>query len=74
MKSSYSFTELEAAINYWRTRSPSTGEEQALCSQAAALAEPYALMIFNRQAAVAAETITPQAREALAQWHTSLGL
>jgi len=39
--------ELEAAINYWRSQSPSEGEELRLCPEAAALAKPYALMIVQ---------------------------
>ncbi|VDK99930.1 hypothetical protein FR5810_00831 [Bordetella pertussis] len=32
--------ELEQAINYWRHRAPSQGDESRLCAQAAALATP----------------------------------
>lgn len=39
--------ELEAAINYWRTQSPSFGDELHLCTEASALAKPYALMIVQ---------------------------
>jgi len=39
-------TELESAINFWRQRSPSVGEELRLCSEASSLATPYALMII----------------------------
>jgi hypothetical protein len=39
--------ELEAAINYWRSQSPAEGEEFRLCSEAATLAKPYALMIIQ---------------------------
>ena len=39
--------ELEAAINYWRSQSPVEGEEFRLCSEAATLAKPYALMIIQ---------------------------
>ena len=38
--------ELEAAINYWRSKSPAEGEELRLCLEASALAKPYALMIM----------------------------
>lgn len=67
----YSLTELEAAINYWRNLSPSRGEELALCAQASALAEPYALMIFESKSEIAAETLSDQARQALAEWEAS---
>ena len=39
--------ELEAAINYWRSQSPSEGDELRLCPEASALAKPYALMIVQ---------------------------
>jgi hypothetical protein len=39
--------ELEAAINYWRSQSPSAGDELHLCPEASALARPYALMIIQ---------------------------
>jgi len=39
--------ELEAAINYWRSQSPSVGDELRLCPEASALAKPYALMIVQ---------------------------
>lgn len=39
--------ELEAAINYWRSQSPSMGDELRLCPEASALAKPYALMIVQ---------------------------
>ncbi|MGE8510503.1 MAG: DUF3717 domain-containing protein, partial [Paraburkholderia terricola] len=34
--------ELEAAINFWRARSPSSGDELVLCKEASALSKPYA--------------------------------
>lgn len=40
--------ELEQAINYWRTQRPSTGEERALSAEVNALANIYALMIFQQ--------------------------
>jgi len=39
--------ELEAAINHWRSQSPSVGDELRLCPEASALAKPYALMIVQ---------------------------
>jgi hypothetical protein len=58
-------TELEAAINYWRSRSPASGDELRLCEEAGALSKPYALMIVQRQDRLAAETLEPAA---LAAW------
>lgn len=42
-----SLTDLEQAINFWRARRPSTGEEHALSTEVAALATVYALMIYE---------------------------
>ncbi len=68
MKTSYTLAELESAINYWRARSPSAGEELCLCPQASALAEPYALMIFNAQREVASDALDEAAKGALEAW------
>ncbi|MDN8102620.1 DUF3717 domain-containing protein [Burkholderia multivorans] len=46
-----SIEQLEAAINAWRNRKPSPeGNDQApaLCAEAGALADVYAMMIFQR--------------------------
>jgi len=47
--------ELEAAINFWRARSPSSGDELVLCKEASALSKPYALMIVQRRNALPPE-------------------
>jgi hypothetical protein len=60
--------QLEQAINYWRTRSPATGEESRLCREAAALATPYALMILHGRRNIAAAELAPQARAAYDGW------
>ena len=44
-----SITELEAAINFWRNRSPSQGDEMTLGYEASALSTPYAQMIVQRR-------------------------
>jgi len=72
MKDLYTLADLEAAINYWRRRSPSTGDELALCPQAAALAEPYALMIFHAKADIDARQLPAPARAALDVWHETV--
>ena len=56
--------ELEAAINFWRARSPASGDELVLCKEASALSKPYALMIVQRQNALARERLDPIASEA----------
>jgi hypothetical protein len=56
--------ELEAAINFWRARSPSSGDELVLCKEASALSKPYALMIVQRQTTLTPEGLDTSAREA----------
>ncbi|PCE26182.1 hypothetical protein BWP39_16795 [Paraburkholderia acidicola] len=56
--------ELEAAINFWRARSPASGDELVLCKEASALSKPYALMIVQRQNALARERLDPIAGDA----------
>lgn len=73
MQNSYTLAQMEAAINYWRARAPSQGEEMRLCAQANALAEPYALMIINAQSAIELSALQPAAQQALADWLQALG-
>ncbi|MGU7784056.1 DUF3717 domain-containing protein [Burkholderia sp. PU8-34] len=62
--SDISIHDLEAAINFWRARSPSSGDELRLCEEASALSKPYALLIVQRQTAVQLEGLDPKARKA----------
>jgi hypothetical protein len=64
-------TQLEQAINYWRTRSPATGEESRLCREAAALAAPYALMILYGRRQIAAGEMGEGAVSAYEAWLAS---
>ncbi|QEI04535.1 DUF3717 domain-containing protein [Pigmentiphaga aceris] len=66
---SLSLTELERAINFWRKRHPSTGEEQRLCPEAGALAEPYAMAIVTHQGEVRFEGLSNAAQAALLAWY-----
>lgn len=59
-----SIHEIEAAINFWRARSPSSGDELKLCQEASALSKPYAMLIVQKRNAVAVEGLDPRAREA----------
>ena len=59
---------LEKAINYWRERSPSIGEESRLCPQAAALSISYALMIISHRTTIALLDLTPSAGLAFQEW------
>jgi hypothetical protein len=56
--------ELEDAINFWRARSPSSGDELVLCKEASALSKPYALLIVQRQTTLSPEGLDAIAREA----------
>ncbi len=61
-------TELEQAINYWRRMRPSTGEEHALSSEVNALADVYALMIFQRARSFTLEALPGDARNLIDAW------
>ena len=73
MTSEISITELEAAINYWRQISPSEGEEMRLSKTAAALAEPYAMMIMTHRQTLSADWLSEDARAAIDQWRKAMG-
>ncbi|MCF8171779.1 MAG: DUF3717 domain-containing protein [Candidatus Methylopumilus sp.] len=66
-------TELESAINFWRQRSPSVGEELRLCPEASSLATPYALMIIERRKDIEISTLSERAQAAISSWRESLG-
>ncbi|PHY06279.1 MAG: hypothetical protein CK528_10170 [Alcaligenaceae bacterium] len=66
-------TELEAAINFWRHRSPSVGEELRLCPEASSLATPYALMIIERRKELTVAELSERAQGALAVWRDTMG-
>lgn len=61
-------TELEQAINFWRTERPSTGEERALSPEVNALANVYAMMIFNRVSSCATAALDGGCQQLLARW------
>lgn len=63
-------TDLEEAINYWRTVRPSQGEERALSREVNALATVYALMIFNHAKIVPFDTLDDTAKQLLISWRT----
>jgi hypothetical protein len=72
MQSFITLPEIEAAINFWRQRSPSVGEELRLCQEASSLATPYALMIIERRTQLEVAQLSDKAQTALLVWHTSL--
>lgn len=61
-------TELEQAINFWRRMRPSTGEEHALSAEVNALADVYALMIFQRARTFTLESLPAEARGLIDAW------
>jgi hypothetical protein len=61
-------TELEDAINYWRTLRPSLGEERALSPEVNALATVYAMMIFTHAKAIPADTLNDTCQQLIALW------
>jgi hypothetical protein len=61
-------TELEQAINYWRSLRPSTGEERALSSEVNELATVYATMIFERRMSLPLDTLEPAAKQLIESW------
>lgn len=63
-------TDIEAAINWWRDRSPSPDGITA-CAEVRALAEVYALMAYYREPLADEATLPPRAREAWLAWYAS---
>ncbi len=61
-------TELEQAINYWRSLRPSRGEERALSPEVNALANVYATMIFKRIKTMPLELIDDTSQKLLESW------
>ena len=61
-------TELEDAINFWRTACPSSGEEQALSREVNALAGIYAMMIVTHSKSLALESLDAPVRQLLQTW------
>ena len=61
-------TDIEAAINHWRARSPSP-DGVVLAPPTRALAEVYALMVYYRQDLADADSMPPDAYEAWKAWY-----
>jgi hypothetical protein len=62
--------ELEQAINYWRAIHPSQGDERALSREVNALANVYALMIYQRQQEWPLTELPPEVVRLLADWRS----
>jgi Protein of unknown function (DUF3717) len=63
-------TDIEAAINYWRARSPSP-DGISLCPQLRALAEVYALLVFYHQDKADERSMPRKAYSAWLAWYDS---
>ena len=61
-------TDIEAAINYWRDRSPSP-DGITLTPELRALAEVYALMVFHHQDEAAERGFPSKALDAWLTWY-----
>jgi hypothetical protein len=61
-------SELEQAINYWRTVRPASGEERALSPEVDALAKWYALMIFHHAGVLPADRFDPASLQLIEAW------
>ncbi len=68
MQSLITLPEIESAINFWRQRSPSVGEELRLCREASALATPYARMIIERRQSLPLSELSDTAQQAFREW------
>ena len=64
-------TELEDAINYWRRMKPATGDERALSLEVNALADAYALMIFERSKVMPLSSLSDAALALIEAWRLS---
>ena len=61
-------TDIEAAINWWRARSPSPDGITA-CAEVRALAEVYALLVYDREPLADEHTMPERARTAWLAWY-----
>jgi len=68
--SSIHITDIEAAINYWRERTPST-DGITLSKELRALAKVYALMVYFKEEEVAVTGFTQTAYQAWLTWYES---
>jgi predicted Fe-S protein YdhL (DUF1289 family) len=63
-------SDIEAAINWWRTRSPSADGVSA-CAEVRALAEVYAPMVYRREHECDAARLPRAAQAAWMAWYAS---
>lgn len=70
MSTPIAIADLEAAINWWRERSPSP-DGVNMAPEVSALAEAYALLAFSRAAVLDADTLKPLALDAWLAWYAT---
>ena len=63
-------TDIEAAINWWRDRSPSPDGISA-CPEVRAMAEVYALLVYYRETLCDERSMPAAARDAWLAWYAS---
>ena len=63
-------TDIEAAINWWRDRSPSSDGITA-CREVRALAEVYALMVYHHEPLCDEDSMPDHAHDAWLAWYDS---
>jgi predicted Fe-S protein YdhL (DUF1289 family) len=63
-------TDIESAINFWRTEKPS-GDGLSLATEVSALAEVYASMIFDQRLEVDEYSMSPDALHAWLTWYAT---
>jgi uncharacterized protein len=63
-------TDIEAAINWWRERKPST-DGIAACAEVRALAEVYALLVYCRETLCDEAAMPAVATQAWLDWYAS---
>ncbi len=63
-------TDVEAAINWWRERSPSPDGISA-CAEVRALAEVYALMVYHRETLCDERSMPRRAHAAWLAWYAT---
>ena len=68
MSSLIHITDIEAAINYWRARAPSS-DGLTLAPQTRALAQVYALMVYGHEEHAPEDELPPPALEAWLAWY-----
>jgi predicted Fe-S protein YdhL (DUF1289 family) len=63
-------TDIEAAINWWRERSPSP-DGVAACAEVRALAEVYARLVYAHEAELDERALPAAARDAWLAWYAT---